>query len=66
MLPPKTMAQQALHTCAQANSSMRHGDGAAVQFIDFEYSCPMQRGFDWVGRRKILSTYAHEDQPVSR
>lgn len=23
--------------------------GPDIQFIDFEYSCAMQRGFDWVG-----------------
>ena len=32
----------------QENARQGAGSGPALQFIDFEYSCPMQRGFDWV------------------
>jgi hypothetical protein len=32
----------------QDNVRQHASSGAALQFIDFEYSCPMQRGFDWV------------------
>jgi hypothetical protein len=36
----------------QDNARQGAGSGPALQFIDFEYSCPMQRGFDWVRQHK--------------